>query len=79
MRGLPIEYYIVENGGKRRTLLDDISGVHLLYTDTNLIKYTGQNPDAEAGLKPMKEMLDIQKICNTFDFDDEDMIIKITG
>jgi len=79
MRGLPVEYYIVENGGKRRTVLDDISGVHLLYTDTNAIKYTGSNPDAETGLKPMKEMMDIQKICNTFDFDDEDIIIKITG
>jgi hypothetical protein len=79
MRGLPIEYYIVENGGKRRTVLDDISGVHVLYTDTNAIKYTGSNPDAETGLKPMKEMMDIQKICNTFDFDDEDIIIKITG
>lgn len=79
LAGLPIEFYIVENSGKRRTLLDDISGVHLLYTDTNAIQYTGSNPDAETGLKPMKEMMDILKVCEAFEFDEEDMIIKLTG
>jgi len=79
LRGAPIEYYIVENSGKRRTLLDDISGVHLLYTNTNAIKYTGPNTEAEMGLKAMKEMLDIQLVCSTFDFDEEDIIIKLTG
>jgi hypothetical protein len=69
----------VENSGKRRTLLDDISGVHLLYTNTNAIKYTGPNTEAEMGLKAMKEMLDIQLVCSTFDFDEEDIIIKLTG
>ena len=79
MSGLPIEYYIVENGGNRRTLLDDISGINLLYTDTNSIPYTGKNTDAETGLKPMKEMLDILKVCQAFEFDEEDIVIKLTG
>jgi len=79
MSGLPIEFYIVENSGKRRTLLDDISGVHLLYTDTNAIKYTGSNPDAETGLKAMKEMIDILRVCDVFEFDEEDIVIKLTG
>ena len=79
MSGLPIEFYIVENSGKRRTLLDDISGVHLLYTDTNAIKYSGSNPDAETGLKGMKEMMDVLRVCDVFDFDEEDIVIKLTG
>ena len=79
LAGLPIEFYIVENSGKRRTLLDDISGVHLLYTDTNAIEYTGSNPDAETGLKAMKEMIDILRVCDVFDFDEEDIVIKLTG
>jgi len=79
LRGMPIEIYIVENSVKRRTLLDDISGVHLLYTDTQAIQYTGANPDAETGLKPMKEMMDIHRVCDTFDFDEEDIVIKLTG
>lgn len=79
LRGMPIEIYIVENSVKRRTLLDDISGVHLLYTDTQAIQYTGANPDAETGLKPMKEMMDIHRVCDAFDFDEEDIIIKLTG
>lgn len=79
MRGMPIEFYIVENSGKRRTLLDTIPGVHLVYTDTNSIEYTGPNTDAQTGLKPMKEMLDIQRVCDTFEFDEEDIVIKLTG
>ena len=76
---LPIELYIVENSSKRRTLLDDISGVHLLYTDTNAIEYTGSNTDAQTGLKPMKEMMDILRVCDVFEFDEEDIVIKLTG
>jgi len=79
LRGMPIEVYIVENSGKRKTLLDDISGVHLLYTDTNKIQYSGSCPAAEMGLKPMKEMMDIHKVCQIFDFDEEDIVIKLTG
>jgi hypothetical protein len=79
LRGMPIEIYIVENSGKRKTLLDDISGVHLLYTDTNAIKYSGSNPDAETGLKAMKEMMDILRVCDVFEFDEEDIVIKLTG
>jgi hypothetical protein len=79
MKGLPIEVYIVENNGERRTLLNDISGVHLVYTDTNQIPYTGSNPDAQTGLKGMKEMLDIHRVCDLFNFDEEDIVIKMTG
>ena len=79
VRGMPIEIYIVENSGKRKTLLDDISGVHLLYTDTNAIKYSGSNPNAETGLKAMKEMMDILRVCDVFEFDEEDIVIKLTG
>ena len=79
IKGLPIEIYIVENNGERRTMLDDISGVHVVYTDTNEIPYTGNNPDAQTGLKGMKETLDIHRVCDLFNFDEEDIIIKMTG
>ena len=30
-------------------------------------------------LEPMKEMLDIQRVCQAFEFDEEDIVIKLTG
>jgi hypothetical protein len=68
---LPFEFYIVENNGERKTILDDISGAKVLYTHTNSIRaFTA---------KGMKEFHDIMFIAEKYDFDDDDIVIKLTG
>lgn len=65
----PIDFYVVENNGKRPTLLDTIEGANILYTDTN-------KNDWGIGTK---EFFDIQKVCQTYSFADEDIVVKLTG
>jgi len=65
----PVNFYAVENNGKRPTLLDTIERANILYTDTN-------KNDWPIGTK---EFLDIQTVCQTYAFADEDIVIKLTG
>jgi hypothetical protein len=65
----PVDFYVVENNGKRPTLLDTIERANILYTDTN-------KNDWPIGTK---EFLDIQTLCQTYEFADEDIVIKLTG
>jgi hypothetical protein len=65
----PVDFYVVENNGKRPTLLDSIEWANILYTDTN------QN-DWPIGTK---EFVDIQTVCQTYGFADEDIVVKLTG
>ena len=69
LQHLPFEFYIVENNGERKTLLDTIQGVKLLYTNTN-------NRVTKIGTK---EFHDIQLLSDLYEFEDEDIIIKLTG
>ena len=66
---LPVTFYVVENNGKRQTLLDTIEGVNLVYTDSNRDKSDiGKN-----------ELYDIQYVCKKYNFSEEDVIVKMTG
>jgi hypothetical protein len=69
LKHLPFEFYIVENNGERKTLLDTIEGVKLLYTNTN----------ARELKKGTKEFHDIRLLSELYEFEDEDLIIKLTG
>ena len=71
---LPFEFYIVENNGERKTRLNDISGAKLLYTNTNSIKCS-----MEKGAKGMKEFQDMIFVADKYEFNDEDIVIKLTG
>jgi hypothetical protein len=71
---LPFEFYIVENNGERKTRLNDISGARLLYTNTNSIKCS-----TEKGAKGMKEFQDMIFVADKYEFNDEDIVIKLTG
>ena len=65
----PVDFYVVENNGKRPTLLDTIEGANILYTDTN-------KNDWGIGTK---EFFDIHTVCQTYGFEDEDIVVKLTG
>jgi len=69
LEGYPVEFYVVENNGKRPTLLDTIERATILYTETN-------RNDWPIGTK---EFCDIQTVCRTYGFADEDMVVKLTG
>jgi len=71
MQHLPFEFYIVENNGPRNTLLDSIEQARVFYTHTNT------NPALEK--KGMKEFNDIMLLADKYEFEDEDIIIKMTG
>ena len=71
IKDLPFEVYLVENNGLRETLLDQIEGVTLLYTGTNSIRSFER--------KGMKEFHDLLLLADKYEFDDEDIIIKLTG
>lgn len=60
---------IVENNGERKTYLNDLE-CDILYTENNKynLKHKGGN-----------ELLDIKKVINTYDINDNDTIIKLTG
>jgi len=67
----PFSIYLVENNGPRPTAFDAIEGVNLFYTNTN------SNRAFEK--KGMKEFHDLLLLADKYDFDDDDMIIKLTG
>ena len=71
LQNLPFEFYIVENNGVRKTLLDDIKGVQLLYTHTNANKAF-----SKIGIK---EFHDIALLADKYDFEDDDIVVKLTG
>lgn len=71
IKDLPFEVYLVENNGVRKTVFDELEGVTLLYTGTNTIKSFER--------KGMKEFHDLLLLADTYEFDDEDIIIKLTG
>jgi hypothetical protein len=71
---LPFEFYIVENNGQRQTMLDDISGAKVLYTNTNNITLS-----TTRGGKGMKEFQDIIHVADKYQFNDEDIVVKLTG
>lgn len=60
---------IVENNGKRDTFLDNLN-CDTLYTNNN--KYNFKH-------KGGNELLDIKSVINTYNIDDNDTIIKLTG
>jgi hypothetical protein len=64
-----IKPIIVENNGERRTFLDDFD-CDVLYTDNN---------DLEAPHKGVNELLDINDVIRTYNIQDDDYIIKLTG
>jgi hypothetical protein len=68
---IPVVAYVVENNGQRETLLDSIEGVTTVYTNTNTIQAYER--------KGMKELIDILYVGNTYRFEDEDIVIKLTG
>jgi len=59
---------IVENSGKRKTILDDF-GCDILYTNNNGISKE----------KAINEIQDIKDVIYTYNIKDDDMIIKLTG
>ena len=69
LSGLPIIFYVVENNGKRLTLLDTIEGIHLIYTDSNKNDW----------FNGTKEFSDIQSVIELYAINDEDIVIKQTG
>ncbi len=71
LQHLPFKFYIVENNGKRPTALDTIENVAMLYTNTNTIKSITN--------KGIKEFSDILFVADRYDFDDNDIVIKLTG
>jgi hypothetical protein len=64
-----IKPIIVENNGVRKTYLDTL-GCDVLYTNTNTENYPH---------KGMNELLDIHSVIRSYNIQDNDMIIKITG
>ena len=60
---------IVENNGNRKTFLDNLK-CDIVYTKNNChnLKHKGGN-----------ELLDIKTVINTYNIDDNDTIIKLTG
>ena len=71
MKDLPFEVYLVENNGMRETVFDELEGLTLVYTGTNSIRSFER--------KGMKEFHDLLLLADTYEFDDEDIIIKLTG
>jgi hypothetical protein len=71
LTGLPIKLYVVENTGPKLTNLDTIEGVQVIYTDNNF--------KDDFGRKGIKEMFDIYEVAERCEFDDDDIIIKLSG
>lgn len=67
----PFSVYLVENNGPRQTAFDRIEGVNLFYTNTNANRAFVK--------KGMKEFHDLVLIGDKYDFEDDDIIIKLTG
>jgi hypothetical protein len=71
--GFPVPHrvIVVENNGRRRTPLDDMDGVSVLYTDNN------QNDMYP--WKGTKELLDVLACIEHFGMRDHDLVVKMTG
>lgn len=69
LRDFPISFYVVENNGKRKTILDTIEGAHIIYTDSNILELSNGK----------KELSDIHHVIKLYDINDNDIIIKQTG
>jgi len=67
----PFSVYLVENNGSRPTAFDAIEGVTLFYTQTNANRAFEK--------KGMKEFHDLLLLADKYDFEDDDIIIKMTG
>ena len=67
----PFSVYLVENNGPRQTAFDTIEGVNLFYTHTN-----ANRAFERIG---MKEFHDLLLLADKYDFEDDDIIIKLTG
>jgi len=67
----PFSVYIVENNGPRQTSFDAIEGVNLFYTYTNANRAFVR--------KGMKEFHDLVLLGDKYEFEDDDIIIKLTG
>jgi len=72
LKQFPVRTIIVENNGKRETLLDQFISdrVSVLYTNNNIHDFKN---------KGVNEMLDIKEVIRYYDINDEDIIIKLTG
>lgn len=68
---LPHQVIVVENNGMRRTFLDDVTGVSVLYTDTN------KNYSARS--KGTKELMDVLAALSHHQMRDRDFVVKMTG
>jgi hypothetical protein len=77
---IPLKAYVVENNGERPTALDTIEEVEVMYTNTNTIKAL-QNPSriVYSSGKAQKEMLDLLFVADRYSFQDDDIVIKLTG
>jgi hypothetical protein len=68
---LPIKLYVVENTGRQASNLDTIKGIEVVYTNNNL--------KDDFGEKGIKEMFDMHEVAGRYAFDDDDIVIKLTG
>jgi hypothetical protein len=68
---LPYQVIVVENNGMRRTFLDDVTGVSVLYTDTN--------KNSSTSSKGTKELLDVLACVSHYRMRDRDFVVKMTG
>jgi hypothetical protein len=60
---------IVENNGQRATVLDTLN-IHTHYTSTNSRKFIH---------KGVSELIDIKEVMKTYNIQDDDIVIKLTG
>jgi len=67
----PFSIYLVENNGPRQTAFDAIEGINIFYTHTN-----ANRAFVKIG---MKEFHDLVLLGDKYDFEDDDIIIKLTG
>lgn len=70
----PSKVIVAENNGRRKTFLDDLNDISVLYTDTNLPTSNMTNES-----KGTKEMLDILACIDHFEMRPYDLVVKLTG
>ena len=66
---LPHEIVVVENNGPRKTFLDDVDGIFVVYTNNNKL-------DQEKGLK---ELDDVLAVIRKREIHSADLVVKMTG
>jgi hypothetical protein len=69
---LPHRIVVVENNGLRKTYLDELEGVSVLYTDNNSLNDTIFS-------KGTKELGDVLACVRHFQMRDNDLVVKMTG